>query len=77
MLRLVFADPVLTNGYNITLSTDALARSTNLDFSSVTQAYNTRIGILTDYGWSSDNRPIFEIICINSLTLDFKIDRIR
>ena len=77
VLRLVFADPVLTNGYNITLSTDALARSTNLDFSSVTQAYNTRIGILTDYGWSSDNRPIFEIICINSLTLDFKIDRIR
>ena len=77
VLRLVFADPVLTNGYSITLSTDALARSTNLDFSSVTQAYNTRIGILTDYGWSSDNRPIFEIICINSLTLDFKIDRIR
>lgn len=77
VLRLVFADPVLTNGYSITLSTDALARSTNLDFSSVTQAYNTKIGILTDYGWSSDNRPIFEIICINSLTLDFKIDRIR
>ena len=77
VLRLVFADPVILNGYTITLSTDALARSTNLDFSNVTQAYNTRIGVLTDYGWSSDNRPIFEIICTDSLNLDFKIDRIR
>ena len=77
VLRLVFADPVILNGYTITLSTDALARSTNLDFSNVTQAYNTRIWVLTDYGWSSDNRPIFEIICTDSLNLDFKIDRIR
>lgn len=77
VLRLVFADPVIVNGYTITLATDALARSTNLDFSNVTQAYNTKIGILTDYGWSSDNRPIFEIICTDSLNLDFKIDRIR
>jgi hypothetical protein len=77
VLRLVFADPVILNGYTITLSTDALARSTNLDFSTVTQPYNTKIGIITDYGWSSDNRPIFEIICTNSLNLDFKIDRIR
>jgi hypothetical protein len=77
VLRIVFADPIILNGYTITLATDALARSTNLDFSSVTQAYNTQVGILTDYGWSSDNRPIFEIICVNSLTLDFKIDRIR
>lgn len=77
VLRLVFADPVVVNGYTITLATDALARSTNLDFSNVTQAYNTKIGILTDYGWSSDNRPIFEIICTDSLNLDFKIDRIR
>ena len=77
VLRLVFANPVILNGYTITLSTDALARSTNLDFSNVTQAYNTRIGVLTDYGWSSDNRPIFEIICTDSLNLDFKIDRIR
>lgn len=77
VLRLVFADPVLVNGYTITLSTDALARSSNLDFSNVTQAYNTKIGIITDYGWPSDNRPIFEIICVDSLNLDFKIDRIR
>jgi hypothetical protein len=77
VLRLVFADPIILNGYTITLSTDALARSTNLDFSTVTQPYNTKIGIITDYGWSSDNRPIFEIICTNSLNLDFKIDRIR
>ena len=77
VLRLVFADPIILNGYTITLSTDALARSANLDFSNITQAYNTRIGILTDYGWSSDNRPIFEIICVDSLNLDFKIDRIR
>jgi len=77
VLRLVFADPVILNGYTITLATDALARSTNLDFSNVTQAYNTRIGMLTDYGWSSDNRPMFEIICTDSLNLDFKIDRIR
>lgn len=77
VLRLVFADPVIVNGYEITLSTDALARSGNLDFSNVTQAYNTQIGKLTDYGWSSDNRPIFEIVCVDSLNLDFKIDRIR
>lgn len=77
VLRLVFADPIIVNGYSITLSTDALARSTNLDFSNVVQAYNTQVGILTDYGWASDNRPIFEIICIDSLNLDFKIDRIR
>lgn len=77
VLRLVFADPVIVNGYEITLSTDALSRSGNLDFSNVTQAYNTRIGKLTDYGWSSDNRPIFEIVCVDSLNLDFKIDRIR
>ena len=77
VLRLVFADPVILNGYTITLATDALARSTNLDFSNVTQAYNTKIGMLTDYGWSSDNRPMFEIICTDSLNLDFKIDRIR
>jgi hypothetical protein len=77
VLRIVFADPVIVNGYEITLSTDALARSGNLDFSNVTQAYNTQIGKLTDYGWSSDNRPIFEIVCVDSLNLDFKIDRIR
>ena len=77
VLRLVFADPVILNGYTITVATDVLARSANLDFSSVIQAYNTKVGMLTDYGWSSDNRPIFEIICTDSLNLDFKIDRIR
>jgi len=79
VLKVSFGDPVQTNGYSIIIKTDAQARAGRRDFSSITEPYNARVAeISTDtYSWPIDNRPIFEIICVNPVTLAFKIDKIR
>ncbi len=71
VLRVVFADELIPDVYDIKLKTDA----GNLTNAGV---YGVTIGILTDLDFTpSDNKPIFEITCIDSTSLDFKIDKIR
>jgi hypothetical protein len=70
-LRLVFSDQLIPSIYDIKLKTDALNRKNS-------GIYGKTIGILNDLDFSgSSYSPIFEIICIDSENLNFKIDKIR
>jgi len=70
-LKLVIEDEIDLDIYNIKIKTDTLNVTGN-------GIYGTTIGTLNDLNFSpSGNRPIFEIICINAETLEFKIDKIR
>jgi hypothetical protein len=70
-LRLVFEDEFIPDIYDLKIKTDALNKSNS-------GIYGVNISILNDLDFtSSGNRPIFEIICINADTLEFKIDKIR
>lgn len=69
--RLVFHDEFNPDIYNIKIKTDALNITNN-------GVYGKTIGILNDLDFNtSNNSPIFEIVCINPESLDFKIDKIR
>ena len=70
-LRLVIHDEINPDIYDIKIKTDSINRTGN-------GVYGTTIGVFNDLDFApSDNRPIFEIICINAETLEFKIDKIR
>ena len=70
-LKLVIEDEINPDVYDIKIKTDAINKVGN-------GVYGTNIGVLNDLDFTpSDNRPIFEIICINAATLEFKIDKIR
>jgi hypothetical protein len=70
-LRLVVDDILDLDIYDIKIKTDPLNRSNN-------GSYGTLIGVLSSSDFSSsNNRPIFEIVCVNSESLDFKVDKIR
>jgi len=70
-LRLVIEDEINPDVYDIKIKTDAINKAGN-------GVYGTNVGILNDLDFTpSGNRPIFEIICINAETLEFKIDKIR
>jgi hypothetical protein len=70
-MRVVFDDELIPDIYDIKFRTDALNRTNNGE-------YGIGIGILNDLDFNpSGNRPIFEIICINEDTLQFKVDKIR
>ena len=70
-MRIVFADELDVDIYDIKIKTDALNKLN-------TGVYGKTIGVLNDLDFSvSDNKPIFEIVCINSELLQFKIDKIR
>jgi hypothetical protein len=70
-LKLVIEDEIDPDIYDIKIKTDAINRTGN-------GVYGTTIGIVNDLDFNpAGNRPIFEIICINPDTLEFKIDKIR
>jgi hypothetical protein len=69
--KLVIEDELIPDVYDIKIKTDALNRSNN-------GIYGVTIGLLNDLDFTpSGNKPIFEIVCINAETLEFKIDKIR
>ena len=70
-LRLVFDDELVLGNYNLKFYTDYTNRQ------SLGQ-YGVQIGVIAaDEFTSSDNKPIFDIICMNENTLSFRIDKIR
>ena len=70
-MRIVFSDELDVDIYDIKIKTDVLNKLNN-------GVYGKTIGILNDLDFSgADNKPIFEIVCINSELLQFKIDKIR
>ena len=70
-LRLVFDDELVTNTFNLKLYTDA-SNIANLG------AYGVLIGSVSDDEFlTSDNKPIFDIICLDETLLTFRIDKIR
>lgn len=70
-LRLVINDPIDLDIYDIKIKTDPLNRANNGE-------YGTIVGVLNDLDFSgSGNTPIFEIVCVDSDNLDFRIDKIR
>jgi hypothetical protein len=70
-LKLVIEDEIYPDIYDIKIKTDAINKTGN-------GVYGTTVVILNDLDFDpSGNRPIFEIICINPDTLEFKIDKIR
>jgi hypothetical protein len=69
--RIVFHDEFNPDIYNVKIKTDSLNVTNN-------GVYGKTVGILNDLDFTdSGNTPIFEIVCINPDTLDFKIDKIR
>jgi hypothetical protein len=70
-LRLVFQDPLNLDIFDVKIKTDALNKTNS-------GAYGVLISILNDLDFSSsDGSPIFDIICMNETSLEFKIDKIR
>jgi len=71
VLRLVFDDELVPDIYNLKVYTDSLNKK-NLG------AYGVLVGLLSDIDFtSSGNKPIFDVICLNSDLLTFRIDKIR
>jgi hypothetical protein len=71
VVKIVFSDELNLDIYDIKIKTDALNKLN-------TGIFGKTVGILSDLDFSgSDNKPIFEIVCINSELLQFKIDKIR
>jgi hypothetical protein len=75
-LRLVFDDQLILNGNNLLIYTDT-AGNYPLSAPSGT-GYSVLVGGFTDNIFNmSDNKPIFDIICIDEKNLVFEIDQIR
>ncbi len=70
VLKLVFADELDVDIYDVKIKTDSLNRKNS-------GVYGITVGILNDLDFSPNNTPMFEIICVNSDSLQFKIDKIR
>lgn len=69
--RLVFQDPLNLDIFDLKIKTDALNKTNSGE-------YGVTVSILNDLDFSgSDGSPIFDIICINETSLEFKIDKIR
>lgn len=70
-LRLVFEDEFIPDIYDIKIYTDAAGLTGNGE-------YGKLIAILNDTDFTpSDNKPIFDIVCVNQNPLTFKVDKIR
>jgi hypothetical protein len=70
-LRLVFDDELVLGTYNLKFYTDYLNRK------SLGQ-YGVQIGLLISDDFTvSNNKPIFDIVCIDDVALSFRIDKIR
>ena len=75
-LRLVFDDPIILSSNNIYIYTDSIGLYPLSDPSSM--AYNILIGGFTQSSFvNSNNKPIFDILCIDDKNLIFEIDQIR
>lgn len=71
VLRIVFADELEVDIFDLKIKTDSLNKLN-------TGVFGKTIGILNDLDFStSNNTPIFDIVCVNAETLEFKIDKIR
>jgi len=70
VLRLVFDDELFPDIYDVKIKTD---------FGDITNSgqYGVTIVSLNDLDFSPNNKPIFDIICINEQTLKFRVDKIR
>lgn len=70
-LRLVFDDELVLGTFNIKLYTDYINRAG-------LGQYGVQIGLLSDTDFTpSNNKPIFDIVCMDENTLSFRIDKIR
>ena len=69
-LQLVIHDAIDLGIYNLKIYTDALNKLGLGEF-------GKNIVNLNDADFASDDTPIFQITCINSDTLEFKVDKIR
>jgi hypothetical protein len=70
-VRLVFEDELVPDIYDVKIYTDALNRTNSGE-------YGVLISVVNDLDFTpSSNRPIFEIICVDDLTLSFRVDKIR
>jgi hypothetical protein len=70
-VKLVFADEFIPGIYDIKIKTDAL----NIASEGI---YGITIGVVNELDFqSSNNRPIFELVCIDENSLKFKVDKIR
>jgi hypothetical protein len=70
VLRLVFDDELVTNVYDLKIYTDSLNKA-NLG------VYGVAISILSETDFAPDNKPIFDIICLDETLLKFRVDKIR
>tara|TARA_Y100000389_G_C17466114_1_gene525715 strand:- start:1794 stop:3929 length:2136 start_codon:yes stop_codon:yes gene_type:complete len=70
-VKIVFDDELILDIYNVRIKTDSLNKLN-------TGIYNKQIAIFDSVDFlPSNNKPIFEIICINDETLEFRVDKIR
>lgn len=75
-LRLVFDDKIILNGNNILIYTDSTGLYPLATPSGV--YYSILVGGFTQNIFnSSDNKPIFDIVCVDEKNLVFEIDQIR
>lgn len=70
VLDLIINDQLDVNIYNLKIYTDALNRLGG-------GAFNKNIINLNDFDFQPNDTPIFKITCINAITLEFKVDKIR
>ena len=71
VMRIVFAEELDLDIYDVKLKTDSLNKLN-------TGVYGKTIGILSSLDFTpSGNKPIIDITCIDPTTLEFKIDKIR
>ena len=74
--RLVFDDPIILNGNNILIYTDAKGLYPLASPSGT--SYSILVGGFTDAIFAkANNTPIFDIICVDAVNLSFEIDQIR
>lgn len=70
-MRIVFDDELQTDIYDVKFFTDAPGRQNSGE-------YGIQIAVLNDEDFTpSGNKPIFDIICLNDATLQFRVDKIR
>jgi len=74
--RLIFDDPVVLSTYNVYIYTDSTGLYPLSSPSSM--SYNILVGGFTQASFiSANNKPIFDIVCVDDKNLIFEIDQIR
>jgi hypothetical protein len=71
VVRIVFADELIPGVHDVKIKTDYFNTAN-------TGVYGVTIGVLNDLDFTpSGNMPIFEIICIDPVNFQFRVDKIR